>query len=43
MDRITQYKAVQDEAFNLFQEKKKDYGDSFANFGPICVIVRMGD
>ena len=43
MDRITQYKAVQNEAFNLFQKKNKDYGDSFANFGPIGVIVRMGD
>ena len=43
MDRITQYKAVQTEAFDLFQKKNKDYGDSFANFGPIGVIVRMGD
>ena len=43
MDRITQYKAVQNEAFDLFQKKNKDYGDSFANFGPIGVIVRMGD
>ena len=43
MDRITQYKAVQNEAFNLFQKKNKDYGDSFANFGSIGVIVRMGD
>ncbi len=43
MDRITQYKVVQNEAFDLFQKKNKDYGDSFANFGPIGVIVRMGD
>ena len=43
MDRVTQYKAVQNEAFILFQKKNQDYGDSFANFGPIGVIVRMGD
>jgi hypothetical protein len=43
MDRITQYKTVQREALNLFANKNKDYGDSFANFGPVGVIVRMGD
>ena len=24
-------------------KKNKDYGDAFANFGPVGVIVRMGD
>tara|TARA_B100000902_G_scaffold353074_1_gene364247 strand:+ start:1076 stop:1444 length:369 start_codon:yes stop_codon:yes gene_type:complete len=43
MDRISQYKNVHQEALNLFQKKNKDYGDAFANFGPIGVIVRMGD
>ena len=43
MDRISQYKTVQNEAIALFKKKNQDYGDSFANYGPIGVIVRMGD
>jgi len=43
MDRVSQYKAVQKEAIELFQRKNKDYGDAFANYGPVGVIVRMGD
>ena len=43
MDRVEQYKSVQREAIELFQRKNKDYGDAFANFGPVGVIVRMGD
>ena len=43
MDRVEQYKAVQKEDIELFQRKNKDYGDAFANYGPVGVIVRMGD
>jgi|TARA_B100001142_G_scaffold259005_1_gene261048 hypothetical protein len=43
MDRVSQYKAVHNEAIELFKIKNKDYGDAFANFGPVGVIVRMGD
>jgi hypothetical protein len=43
MDRVEQYKAVQKEAIDLFKRKNKDYGDAFANYGPVGVIVRMGD
>ena len=43
MDRVEQYKKVQKEAIELFQKKNKDYGDAFANYGPVGVIVRMGD
>jgi len=43
MDRVSQYKAVQNEAIALFKSKNKDYGDSFANFGAVGVIIRMGD
>ena len=43
MDRLTQLKTVQDEAAKLFERKNRDYGDAFANYGPIGVIVRMGD
>ena len=43
MDRLTQLKTVQEEAAKLFEKKNKDYGDAFANYGPVGVIVRMGD
>jgi hypothetical protein len=43
MDRIKQFKTVQNEGLELFKKKNKDYGDAFANYGPIGVIVRMGD
>lgn len=34
---------VQIEAFELFKKKNEDYGDAFATFGPVGVIVRLGD
>ena len=43
MDRVSQYETVQKEAIELFKKKNADYGDAFANYGPIGVIVRMGD
>ena len=43
MDRVVQLKCVQDQARELFARKNKDYGDAFAKFGPIGVIVRLGD
>ena len=42
-NRIKQMSAVQEEALELFRKKNTDYGDAFANYGPIGVIVRMGD
>ena len=43
MNRVTQLQTVQKEAAILFEKKNKDYGDAFANYGPIGVIVGMGD
>jgi hypothetical protein len=43
MDRVAQYQSVQKEAIELFKKKNADYGDAFATYGPIGVIVRMGD
>ena len=43
MDRVSQYKTVHNEALELFKRKNADYGDAFANYGPVGVIVRMGD
>ena len=41
--RPNQLSKVQKEAFELFCKKNKDYGDSFAIYGPLGVIVRIGD
>ena len=41
--RITQMKFVQGEALELFIKKNTDYGDAFSTYGPVGVIVRMGD
>ena len=43
MNRVTQYNAIHEEAMEIFKKKNQDYGDSFANYGPVGVIVRMGD
>ena len=43
MTRGEQMQAVQKEALDLFEKKNKDYGDAFANFGTIGVLVRLSD
>ena len=43
MDRVSQMKEVHKEALQLFEKKNKDYGDAFAKFGVIGVLVRMED
>jgi hypothetical protein len=43
MDRVKELSIIQTEARELFARKNKDYGDSFATYGPIGVIVRIGD
>ena len=43
MDRVMQFSAIQNEAKELFKKKNQDYGDAFANYGPVGVLVRMGD
>ena len=42
-DRVSQMQSVQQEAFNTFVKKNSDYGDAFATYGPVGVIVRIGD
>ena len=42
-ERVTQMKSVQKEALETFIKKNKDYGDAFATYGPVGVIVRLGD
>jgi hypothetical protein len=41
--RVQQMQKVQAEGLELFKKKNADYGDSFANYGPVGVIVRLGD
>ena len=41
--RINQMTTVQKEALELFRKKNTDYGDAFATYGTVGVIVRMGD
>ena len=41
--RVEQMLKVQHEGLELFKKKNQDYGDAFANYGPIGVLVRMGD
>ncbi len=36
-------KAVQQEALELFKRKNADYGDAYKTYGPVGVIVRIGD
>ena len=43
MNRKEQHLAVQKEAHDIFIKKNTDYGDAFAKYGPVGVIIRMGD
>lgn len=43
MNRVDQLKAVQNEALALFIKKNADYGDAFAKYGIIGVLMRMED
>ena len=43
MNRVEQLKAVQAEALELFTRKNTDYGDAFAKYGTIGVLMRIED
>ena len=43
MNRIEQMKTIQSEALELFSKKNADYGDAFAKFGIIGVLMRIED
>jgi len=42
-DRVSQMKAIQSEALELFTKKNIDYGDAFAKYGVIGVLMRIED
>ena len=42
-NRLSQMKTIQAEALELFIKKNIDYGDSFATYGTIGVLMRIED
>jgi len=42
-DRVSQLEKIQNECKELFKRKNADYGDAFADYGTIGVLVRLGD
>jgi len=43
MDRVEQMKQIQSEGLALFAKKNADYGDAFAKYGVIGVLMRIED
>jgi hypothetical protein len=43
MNRVEQMKKIQYDALALFTKKNIDYGDAFAKFGVIGVLMRIED
>ena len=43
MNRVEQMKKIQGTALELFSKKNADYGDAFAKFGTIGVLMRIED
>jgi len=41
--RVSQMQSIQSEGLELFKRKNQDYGDAFAKYGVVGVLVRMGD
>ena len=42
-DRVEQMKEIQGSALELFKKKNADYGDAFAKYGIIGVLMRIED
>ena len=43
MNRVEQIKKIQGDSLELFSKKNADYGDAFAKFGTIGVLMRIED
>jgi len=41
--RVVQMKTIQSRGLDLFTKKNKDYGDAFATYGIIGVLIRIQD
>jgi beta-glucosidase/6-phospho-beta-glucosidase/beta-galactosidase len=42
-NRVAQMEQIQTQALELFKKKNADYGDAFAKFGIIGVLMRIED
>ena len=42
-NRVEQLKIIQNEGLELFAKKNADYGDAFAKYGVIGVLMRIED
>ena len=43
MNRVEQLQQIQSQALELFTRKNADYGDAFAKYGVIGVLMRIED
>ena len=43
MDRVSQLQKIHDQSLELFKKKNQDYGDAFAKYGTLGVLVRISD
>lgn len=43
MDRVEQLSQIQQQALELFKKKNADYGDAFAKYGIIGILIRIND
>jgi len=43
MDRVGQLEEIQLACKEIFKKKNADYGDAFATYGTVGVLVRIGD
>ena len=43
LSTISEFRKVQDSAFELFKKKNADYGNAFEDYGTIGILVRMND
>ena len=42
-ETVKNFKAIQNEGFELFKQKNEDYGNAFEDCGTIGILVRMND
>jgi len=42
-DWLKKYEDIHTQAIALFKDKNADYGDAFAEYGAVGVLVRIGD
>lgn len=43
MTSVQKFETIQKECYELFTKKNSDYGNAFATYGTVGVLVRIGD